>query len=84
VLASHVPLCANSGHRAASLGHFVGAGEQRGRRGNAERLGGLEVDHQIVLGRRLNWCSTSKSRLTGRRLSIRWALLEHSAWAYDI
>ena len=31
--------------------HLVGAGEQRGRHGEAERLGSLEIDHQIVLGR---------------------------------
>ena len=34
--------------------HLVGAGEQRGRHGEAERLGSLEVDHQFVLGRSLH------------------------------
>ena len=34
--------------------HLVGAREQRRRHGEAERLGGFEVDHQLVLGRRLH------------------------------
>ena len=40
-------LWANSGHWARLLNHFVGAGKQRRRRCEAERFGGLKVDHQI-------------------------------------
>ena len=36
------------------LDHFIGSGEQRGRHGKAERLGGLKVDRQFVLGRHLH------------------------------
>jgi hypothetical protein len=35
--------------------HLVGAGEQRGRDGEAERLGGRQVDYEIERGRLLDW-----------------------------
>jgi hypothetical protein len=38
-----------------SLDHFVGVGEHGRRHGEAQRLRGLEIDRQFVLGRRLHW-----------------------------
>ena len=50
------PLCANSGHAARKtlFDHLVGARKQRRRHSKAERLGGLQVDHQFVFGRCLH------------------------------
>jgi hypothetical protein len=35
--------------------HLVGAGEHAVRHGQAERLGGLEVDHSGLLHREISW-----------------------------
>jgi hypothetical protein len=52
---SDVPIATGAPQQIASLfDHLVGARKQCWRHGEAERLGGLEVDHQVVLGRRLH------------------------------
>jgi hypothetical protein len=37
----------------ASFDHLVGAGEDRGRYGEVERLGGFQIDEEFELGRQL-------------------------------
>src|SRR5271166_659736 len=39
---------------ASLFDHFVGTGKQRQRHGEAERLGGLEIDGKLELGRQLD------------------------------
>jgi len=51
VVGSNVPGAAISRHL---FDRLVGASKQRRRNRKAERLGGLEIDHKLVLGRRLH------------------------------
>ena len=51
IKASINPRQRNSG---ASLDDLVGAGEQRWRHGQAERVGGFQIDDQLELGRLLH------------------------------
>jgi hypothetical protein len=48
---------------AASFDHLVGAGKQRRWDVDAERLGGLEINHQFEFGRQLDGKSAGFSPL---------------------
>jgi hypothetical protein len=52
--------------------HFVRAGEHRCRQVAAERLGGFQIDHQLVLGRRLHRQTASLRPLSAQS----WAMQE--------
>jgi len=44
----------NCGNAKGSFDHLIGAGKKRGRDVEIQRLRGLSVDRQFVLGRRLH------------------------------
>jgi hypothetical protein len=44
-----------SGHSAASFNHLVGALQQEPWHVQPKRLGGLEIDYEVELGRLLHW-----------------------------
>jgi hypothetical protein len=50
--------------------YLVGAAKHRGRHGEAERLGGIEVDHQFELGR-ISWRPFPSYRSTGVQIKKR-------------
>jgi hypothetical protein len=47
--------CEQSQQTSSLFDHLVGGGEHRLRHGQAERLGGLEVDHQLEARRLFDW-----------------------------
>lgn len=47
------PLTAMTGHSPALLNYVIRPGQDRWRDGDAKRLGGLKVDHELELGRLL-------------------------------
>src|SRR5262245_16637853 len=52
---SHVRISPNSGHHQNLFNDLIRPGKQRRWHGEAERLRGLDVDRQLVPGRRLHW-----------------------------
>ena len=76
--------------RPALLNHLVGAGEQRGRHFEAERIRDLEIDRQLELGRCLDreigWLGAAKNaidvfRSAGERLAQIDAIRNQAAFA---
>ena len=56
----------NTSHCSDSIDHLVGAAEQRWRQFKSERRGGLQIDRQLVCGRRLTGRSAAFSPLRMR------------------
>ena len=48
-------MCQNRSFNPVLFDHLVGAGEQRWRNSEAERFGGLRVDHEFDLDRLHHW-----------------------------